>query len=151
MRASLWKAFAVSITALLLGGALAATPALAADPQFGASSGSFRPSGPSSFGGSPSFGGSFSHGNSVPSGSFIPHGTAHPYTGVVPSGGPSRHHPYTGRRYRGWIGGVTGPLWCDDYYCENGYYYDESDCWVLRRVYNKHRKFIGWRRVYICQ
>ena len=44
---------------------------------------------------------------------------------------------------------MTGPLWCDDYYCENGYDDDESDCWVLRRVYNKHRKFIGWRRVYI--
>ena len=152
MRTSVWKAFAVSITPFLLGGALAATPALPAGAHGAGFSGSFRPSGPSSFGSSPSFGGSFSKGNSVPSGSFIPHGTAPPYTGVLPSGGPSRHYPYAGRRYRhAWVGGVTGPLWCDDYYCDNGYYYDESDCWVLRRVYNKHRKLIGWRRVYICQ
>ena len=90
----------------------------------------------------------------MPSGSFIPHGTAGPSTGVVPPGGLTGHYRYyrhAGRRYRVWVGGAYVPTWCDDYYCDEGYYYDESDCWVLRRVYDKHGKFIRWRRVYICQ
>ncbi len=175
MRTSSLKALAVSTAALLFGGALAATPALAADPHpgnFGGGGAIWQPGpsspGPSpSFNGpSPSFNGSFSHGNPGPSGNFKPWGSAPPNTGYVPPGGPHRpnfvpqgglkgHHPYRGGRYRRVrVGGAWVTEWCDDYYdyyCDNGYYYNDSACWVLRRVYNKHGKFIRWRRVYICQ
>jgi hypothetical protein len=55
---------------------------------------------------------------------------------------------------------VIGPYLCDDYDygCDNGYYdndyyynYNNSDCWVSRRVYDQKGNFVAWRQVYICQ
>ncbi|MGD0561806.1 MAG: hypothetical protein ABSA66_01850 [Roseiarcus sp.] len=163
MRMSLLKAVGFSITALVLGGALAITPAFAkgglggGGPSF---TGGGKSTGPSWSGGS-SWSGSHPWSGGPPSsGSFAPSGKAVPFTSPSWSGGPKHYQHYTrGRRYpRGWGGGVIGPYLCDDYdydcdngYYDNGYYYNDSDCWVSRRVYNQKGKFVGWRQVYICQ
>ena len=164
MRVSLLKVIGLSIAALVLGGALAATPAFAKG-GFGGPGGSYHSGGAPSFTGAPSFGGPISHGNSFPSGGFTPQGNAVPHYGVPQPGGAQRHPGYAnGWRYRRGPGGVwAGPYLCDDYDydCYNGYYdygyygngYDNDDsaCWVYRRVYNKHGKFLGWRQVFVCQ
>jgi len=168
MRTSLPKALAFSIAALFLGGALAATPVLAANSyQGGGSGGSFRPGGGSggfhpSGGGPggfhPSGGGSLSGGfvsrpNLVPSGSFASHPSHVPYTSSAWSKSGNQHQRFWrhGRHRYGWGGVVIPSEVCDDAYCDNGAYYDDSDCWVLRRAYSRYGKFVGWRRVYICQ
>lgn len=154
MRTSLLKAVVFSITALVLGGALATTPAIAAAGHGGGGFGGSFPSGDShGFGGAPSFHGPVSHGGSFPSGGFAPGGGAVPHGGLPQSWGATHHRHYTpGRRYpRGFGGIVIAPEMCDDYYCDEEYYYEDSDCWIYRRVYNRHGKFLGWRQVYICQ
>ncbi len=158
MRMSLPKALAFSIAALFLGGALAATPALAAGLYRGSAPGGFyRPSGglggfhPS--GGGPLSGGSLSHPNFVPSGTYSHHLNGVPYTDPAWSKSGNQHQRfwrYWRHRY-GWGRVVIPSEVCDDAYCNNGADYDDSDCWVLRRVYNRYGKFVGWRRVYICQ
>jgi hypothetical protein len=183
MRTLLPKAFAFSIAALFLGGALAATPACAMTFHPGGGGGGFHPGGggggfyhggggggfhPSGggsgfyhgapggfyrFNGAPSSGGALSHPNLAPSANFASHPPHVPYTGPSWSKTGNQHHRFW-RHWRhryGWGGGVIAPELCDDSYCDNGAYYDDSDCWVLRRVYNRYGKFAGWRRVYICQ
>ncbi len=152
MRSSLPKFVALSIAALFVGGAFAATPALAAGGHGGFGGFSGGSSGYVHGGGGPSIGGSVSHGAGIPSGGFAPHAGA-PHGGVSPPAGAAPQPRYTGQRYRHRLGvGAIGPEWCDDYYCDDYYYYyDDSDCWVDRRVYDKHGKFVGWRWVYVCQ
>jgi len=158
MRVSLLKALGVSIVALALGGALVATPA-SAKGGFGGGGGIYYHGGggPSfggapSFHGAPSFGGAGPHGNPLPSGGFAP-GAGVPHGGFAHPGGAMFHHRYTpGHRYpRGWGGIVIAPEMCDDYYCDYEYNYEDTECWVYRRVYDRHGKFVGWRQVYICE
>jgi hypothetical protein len=167
MRTSLPKAFAFSIAALFLGGALAATPAFAMTfHPGGGGGGGFHPGGGGGggfyhgapggfyrFNGAPTSGGAFSHPNLAPSANFAPRANHVPYAGSAWSKTGSQHHRFW-RHWRhryGWGGGVIAPEYCDDSYCDNGAYYDDSDCWVVRRVYNRYGKFAGQRRVYICQ
>lgn len=141
-------------------------------PSFGGSRSFNAPSFSAPSFSAPSFGGSFPHGNTSPSGTFTPKGNTFSHGNLIPKGsftpgaktfppkGPSwspgnkHHHRFPhGWRYRHvWGGGVViEPEYCDDYSCDTGYYYDDSACWVYRRVYDRHGKFVGWRQVYICQ
>ncbi|MGD0761743.1 MAG: hypothetical protein ABR929_00885 [Roseiarcus sp.] len=182
MRTSLPKAFAFSIAALYLGGALAATPAFAMTFHPGGGGGGFHPGGGGGgfyhggegggfyhggggggfyhgapggfyrFNGAPSSGG-LSHPNLAPSANFAPRFNHVPYARSAWSKSGKQHQRFW-RHWRhryGWGGVVIPSEVCDDAYCDSGAYYDDSDCWVLRRVYNKYGKFAGWRRVYICQ
>jgi hypothetical protein len=155
MRTSLPKAVAFSIAALFLGGALAATPASAVMFLHGGGGGGFYGGGGGGlprFGGAPSWGGAASQPNFVPSGNLGAHPNQLPYKGPAWSKNGNQHQRFW-RRSRhgyGWGGVVIAPELCDDAYCDNGYYYDDSYCWALRRVYNRYGKFVGWRRVYIC-
>ena len=54
------------------------------------------------------------------------------------------------RHHRGRGVFIAPGIYGYDYYDNGYYYYDDSDCWVYRRAYNRYGKFIGWRRVYIC-
>jgi len=178
MRMSLPKAVAFSIAALVLGGALAATPAFAMTfhpgggsggsfrsgggsggfyPSGGGSGGSFRPNGgPGGFypsGGGPLSGGALSHPNLAPSANFAPRSNHVPYASSAWSKSGKQNYRFW-RRHRhryGWWGGGVYPWPCDEYSCGNGYYYDDSDCWRLQRIYNKYGKFVRWRRVYVCE
>ena len=173
MRTSLPKCVALSIAALALGGALAATPAFAGFYHGGGGGGGGMGGGyhavGGGIGGMGGMGGSYhpvggpsSHGfvsgnHVLPAGNAAPHARWIPRANRAWTGGPNRlasfsplhrHH-----HHHRWGGGVFLPGYCDNYYdnyCNNGYTYDQDDCWVLRRVYNKYGKFVGWRRVYIC-
>jgi hypothetical protein len=163
------KPFALALLAGVFGVAIACGPAQAVNASGhggGPPGGGFGPSPMPPQGGGGGFslghgppgggalsGGSLSHPNLVPSGNFASHPSHVPYTDPSWSKSGNQHqrfarHP---RHRHGWGGGVIAPALCDDAYCDNGYYYDDSDCWVLRRVYNRYGKFAGWRRVYVCQ
>ena len=165
MRTSLPKAFAFSIAALFLGGALAATPAFAMTLHPGGGGGGFyhggggggfyqgAPGGFYRFNGAPSSGGALSHPNLAPSANFAPRSNHVPYASSAWSKSGKQNYRFW-RRHRhryGWWGGGVYPWPCDEYSCDNGYYYDDSDCWRLQRMYNKYGKFVRWRRVYVCE
>ena len=163
MSGSLLKIIAVLFAAVALGAMAAPTRGLARGASSGvggASSGfnnlplgSSGVAGPS---GSPSFSGKGAPqtgplGTPSAPGKGAPQIGAGAPPGFSPSSGWKQHHGH--RHYGGGPGGpgiVTGT--CDDAYYDCGYYYpDNGDCWVLRRIYNRHGKFVGWRRVYVCQ
>jgi hypothetical protein len=201
MRMSLPKAVAFSIAALVLGGALAATPASAMTFHPGGGGGGFyhggggggfyqggggggfyhggggggfyqggggggfyqggggggfyhgAPGGFYRFNGAPLSGGALSHPNLAPSANFAPRSNHVPYASSAWSKSGKQNYRFW-RRHRhryGWWGGGVYPWPCDEYSCDNGYYYDDSDCWRLQRMYNKYGKFVRWRRVYVCE
>ncbi|MGD1036354.1 MAG: hypothetical protein ABR878_04005 [Roseiarcus sp.] len=168
MRTSLLKAVAFSIAALVLGGGFAAAPAFAAGAFAGGGwSGATYPLGGGAPGGrgAPEIyapgGGALSHGgfvapeNASPPGGFAPPGNAVPHAGVSPSGGFKQtqifpNHPRYRRRHGMGVPIAPG-VFGYDYYDNGNYYYDDSYCWIYRRIYNRYGKFVGWRRVYICQ
>ncbi|MFZ1964211.1 MAG: hypothetical protein WAU78_12235 [Roseiarcus sp.] len=175
MRTSLPKAVAFSIAALFLGGALAATPAFATTFHSGGGGGGFShggggggfyhggggggfshgaPGGFYRFNGAPSLGGALSHPNLAPSANFAPRANHVPYASSAWSKSGKQHYRFWRGHRRGygwWGGGGVYPWPCDGYSCDNGYGYDDSDCWRLQRIYNRYGRFAGWRRVYVCE
>jgi hypothetical protein len=107
----------------------------------------------------PGFGGPLPHGGPLPP--VAPHGgllpplalPGHPAPPIgVPPPGP--HGPWIWPRHRPLNGGVFlypgYPGYCPGFDCQGGYYYDNSNCWVNRRVFDANGHFVGWRREYVC-
>jgi hypothetical protein len=149
------KAFALAIAALFLGGALAGTPAFAMISHPGGGGGGFyhgAPGGSHRFNGAPSSGGVLSHPNLAPTANFAARANHVPYASSSWSTSGKRHYRFWRRhRYGWWGGGGVYPWPCDEYSCDNSYDYDDSDCWRLQRIYNRYGRFVGWRRVYVCE
>lgn len=180
MRKSSFKSVVISIAALVLGAVVAPGSSVAAGAHGGGPSGGFYPGGSFSsgggIGGGPSggfysggshgpggpgfFGGGSQHVAPPSSGGFTPRLYTHQQPGFTPQGHvrrpPPPDHDRHHRHHRPviwWGGGWVYPGYCEDYdfECSYGYdYYDESDCWVSRRVYDNRGKFVGWRQIYIC-
>jgi hypothetical protein len=140
-------------------GPIGVGPAPGALPSFG---GFHGPSGPAPSGGfpirppiAPGFGGATSHGifPSAP----LPPPPPHPAPQIVVPPPTGLHYPWPGHHHRRWGGAVFVypgyPGYCPfgALDCGDSYYYDNSNCWMQRRVTDSHGNFAGWRRVYVCQ
>ena len=123
--------------------------------------GGFHPTGPTNLGGfpfhpplGPHFDGTTLNSGVFPRRPLPPPFHPAPPIVVSPTWGA---HPHSVGRHRRRGGGVVVypgfPSYCVSGVldCDNSYYYDSSNCWVKRRVFDSRGYFAGWRRDYVCQ